>query len=72
MSKIYADNILFFFSSEKKFDISCRFSPKGTLCLKCQTLFYGKRRKNNIISLPSAELAVRALKLDFMEEQYRP
>ena len=29
-----------------RFDISCIFSPKGSVCIKCQILFSGKNKKN--------------------------
>ena len=29
-------------------DISCKLSPKEIICLKCQTLFSGKYKKNTI------------------------
>ena len=31
------------------FDISCKSSPKETICMKCQSLFSGKDKKNIII-----------------------
>ena len=37
--------ILFFlFFPDTGFDISCKLSPKETICMKCQNLFSGKQR----------------------------
>ena len=63
MGKFSAENTLFFFffyfSQKTGFDISCKLSPSPleTICMKCQTLFSGKNKKN-IINLASAELAM--------------
>ena len=46
------------FSQKTGFDISCKLSPKETICMKCQILFSGKNKKN-IINLSSAENAQR-------------
>ena len=55
----------FFFSLQKTgFDISCKLSPKETVCMKCQSLFSGENMKN-IVNLLSAELAQRAKVKDF-------
>ena len=35
-----------YFSQKTGFHISCKLSPKETLCMKCQTCFLGKMRKN--------------------------
>ena len=54
-----ADNILKYFSyfcQKIGFDISCKWSPKETICIKCQILLSGKSKKN-IIKLSSAESA---------------
>ena len=48
--------IFFLFYPEKRFDISCKLSPKKTVCMKCKSLFPGKNMKN-ITSLFSAESA---------------
>ena len=64
--KFSADDILKYFSyfSQKTgFDISCKLSPKKTICMKCQILFSGKNKKNNII-LSSAENAQRVVKVN--------
>ena len=61
LGKISADDILkyflifsqkkkalifsYFFPRKKGFDISCKLSPKETICLKCQSLFSGKYNK---------------------------
>ena len=63
--KFSADDILKYFSyfSQKTgFDISCKLSPKETICMKCQILFSVKNEKNNII-LSSAENAQRVVKV---------
>ena len=54
--KISADDILKYFSLKTGFDISCKLSPMETICMKCQILLTGKKKKN-IINLSSAELA---------------
>ena len=50
--------ILSNFLQKKGFDISCKLSPMETICMKCQSLFSGKSKKN-IINLLSAEFAQR-------------
>ena len=40
------------------FDTSCKLSPYETVCMKCQSLFSGKNKKN-IINLSTAEFAQR-------------
>ena len=60
-----ADDILKYFSyfSQKTgYDISCKLSPKETICMKCRILFSGKNKKN-IINLSSAENAQRVVKV---------
>ena len=42
------DNLKYLFSyfpHNIGFDISCKLSPKETICMKCQSLFSGKIRK---------------------------
>ena len=44
-----ADNkliIFFLIFLENRFDISCKLSPKETICMKCQSLFSGEIKKN--------------------------
>ena len=53
--KISADNNLKYFSKKIGFDISCKLSPQETICMKCQSLFSGKNKKN--INLPRAVFA---------------
>ena len=36
-----------YFSWKIGFDISCKLSPKETICMKCQTLFYEEKKKKN-------------------------
>ena len=48
-----------YFSQKTGFDISCKF------CMKCQTLFSGKNKKN-IINLSPAELAVKNMVQDIL------
>ena len=43
------------------FNISCKLCPKETICMKCQSLIL-RKKKNNIINLSSAELALRVAK----------
>ena len=56
------DNVKYFsyFSQKTGFDISCKLSE--TICMKYQTLFSGKKKKN-ITNLSSAELAKRVVKI---------
>ena len=43
--KLSADNILkLFFFRKWGFDISCKLSPKETICMKCQTQFYREKK----------------------------
>ena len=49
--------IFFLFFHNIGLDISCKFSPKKTICMKCQSLFLEKKNKINIINLSSSELA---------------
>ena len=37
----------FSYNSQKiGFDISCKLSPEKTICMKCQSLFSGKNKRN--------------------------
>ena len=54
-------NIFSYFSLKIGFDISCKLSPRETICLKDQSLFSGENKKN-VITVPSAELAQRMVK----------
>ena len=50
LGKILADDILKYFSyfSEKiGFDISCKLFPNEKLCMKCQSLFSSKQKREN-------------------------
>ena len=50
--------------SRRHFEIFFLFFPeKETICMKCQILFSGKNKKNNII-LSSAENAQRVVKVN--------
>ena len=42
------------------FSILCKLAPEETVCMKCQSLFSGKNKKN-IISLSSAEYAKKVV-----------
>ena len=56
-----ADNILrdfTYFFQEIGFDISCKLSPLETICMKCQSLFSGEKKKN-ILSLLSIDYPQR-------------
>ena len=52
-----------YFSQKTESDISCELSPSETISMKCQILFSWKNKKN-IISLPSAELVQRVVKVN--------
>ena len=72
-NKISADNILkhivcFLFFTENRFDISCKLSPKETICMKCLSLS-GKNKKN-MISLLSDEYAYRVVKVKCCLDKY--
>ena len=45
--------IFSYFSQKTGFDISCESSPKETICMKCQNLFSGekKKKKNSVCRL---------------------
>ena len=43
-------------SQETGFNISCKLPPLETICMKCQILFSGKKKKN-AINLSSAKFA---------------
>ena len=45
-----------YFPRKTGFNISCKLSPEETICMKCQSLFSGKNKKN-IVNLLSAKLA---------------
>ena len=47
LRKNSADNILkySYFYYKVGFDISCKLSPKDTICIKCLSLFSGKNKK---------------------------
>ena len=53
--------LFLFFLQKTGFDTSCKLSPKETICIKCQSLYFRKNKKN-IFSLSSAELAQRVVK----------
>ena len=40
--------LLFFFFQKVGFDISCKLSPKETICMKFQSLFSGKKNQKNM------------------------
>ena len=42
---------LLFFFQKTGFDISCKFSPLKTVCMKCQNVFSGKNKKNIAIKI---------------------
>ena len=63
--KILADKILkyfFNFSQKIEYDISCKLSPKETICMKYKIIFSGKN-KNHTINVLSAEFAQSMLSL---------
>ena len=37
---------ILFFSQKIDIDISCKLCPKETICMKCQSLLSGKKKKN--------------------------
>ena len=50
------------FSQKTGFDISCKLPPLEAICMKSLILFSGKSKKN-VISLSSAELVQRVVKV---------
>ena len=48
------ETFFFLFFPEIGFDISCKLSPKETICMKCQILF-SETNKEDIMNLSSAE-----------------
>ena len=42
-SRRQTDNTFSYFTQKTGFDISCKLSPKETICMKCQILFSGKK-----------------------------
>ena len=66
-----ADNSLKYFSyfaQKTGFAISCKLSPLETICMKCQNQF-SVMNKKNIITLLSAQLAQRLVKVKENKEQ---
>ena len=51
------------FSQKMGFDFSCKLSPQETICIKCQSLFSGKNKKNisnyYLLKLPREWLKVK-------------
>ena len=62
-SRRHFEIFFFNFSQKTGYDISCKLSPEETICMKCQSLFSGKNKKN-IINLSSAENAQRVVKVN--------
>ena len=54
-----------YFSPKTGYNISCKLSPKKTICMKCLILFFRKNKKN-IVNLSSAENAQRVVKVKFV------
>ena len=65
--KISADDtfksLFLFFPEKKSFDISCKLSPKQTICMKCQSLLSVKNT-NNVISLLPAVFSQRIININ--------
>ena len=57
-AKISAINIFLIFFSENRL---WHFMQMEIICMKCQSLFSERKKKNNIIKLSSAELAQRVV-----------
>ena len=55
--------IFFLFSQKTGFDISCKLSPVEAICLKCQNLFPGKKKKKNISIGRVLKISPRVLKV---------
>ena len=51
-----------YFSKKNRSYILCKLSPMQTICMKCQSLIYGKNKKN-MINLLSAEYAQSVVKV---------
>ena len=65
-SRRHSEIFFLFFLKKIGFDISCKLSPKETICMTCQSLFSGKDKKN-IINLSSAESAQRVVKVNTIQ-----
>ena len=62
MFEIMRVNCMFsYFSQNTGFDISYKLSSMGTICVKCQNLFSGKKKKKNYFKMSSAETLPRVL-----------
>ena len=61
--KIFSRPHFSYFFQKTGFDISCKLSHMETICMKCQSLFSWKNKKN-ITILSSAELAQRVVKVN--------
>ena len=55
MDDIFLSFFLYFFFQKIGFDISCKLSPKETICMKCQSIFLKIIRKifQNVVRLPT-------------------
>ena len=63
--KFSADDILQYFSEFSQYigvHISCKLSALETICMRCQSLFSGKN-KRDVINLSSAEFAKTEVKV---------
>ena len=58
----------FLFLQKKAFDILCKLSPEVTISMICSTPIFWGEKKQNIISLSTAELARRVIKGKFTDE----
>ena len=54
-----------YFSQKTGFEISCKLSPVETICMKCQTLFSGKSKKN-ISKFCLLEILLRVLSINLL------
>ena len=52
------DDMFSYFSMKIGFDISCKLSPKETICMQCQSLFSEKNKKifHNVVCRLSTNL----------------
>ena len=56
------DNEIFFLFSQKTgFDISCKLSPKETICMKCQNPVFWKNKKNIFVICRNSPEVVNSL-----------
>ena len=62
--------IFLFFSRKKGFDISCRLSHIGTVCMKCQGHFSGKNILKYLQNFLHSMLSIKKKKVFFTSKMF--